>query len=295
MRLLLITLLFLNSLMLFGQTETSCNQTLSGEIRDQFTKELLPGAELVLTDKDGNIVASQVVAEEAKFSFKINCETQYKLEGKKEKYTTESKDFTTTNVNGLELKLIVLLGTGEIDFVSDGVTKKKVAVKDSVASVLPDTIKKVAKVKKDSITKEIQPKIIPEEQKLPIDKPKVIKNVLTIKIDPVYFDYESSYLNTKAIRELQKVISLMQQYPKMHIECVGHTDAKGEAAYNMWMSKRRGKRVADYMISEGIDVNRISSKGYGETQLLNQCTDDVECTDKQRAINRRTEFVIVKM
>ena len=59
-----------------------CSQTIEGEIRDKISNKLLEGAEVVLLDKDGALVATQTVTEDAKFSFKISCETSYLLEGK---------------------------------------------------------------------------------------------------------------------------------------------------------------------------------------------------------------------
>ena len=56
--------------------------------------------------------------------------------------------------------------------------------------------------------------------------------------------------------------------------------------------KERAKRTVDYIIRRGIHPSRISGKGYGKAKLINDCTDD--CTDEQRAVNRRTEFKIVK-
>ena len=87
----------------------------------------------------------------------------------------------------------------------------------------------------------------------------------------------------------------MNKNPEMVLACAGHADAKGASDYNQWMSDRRVKRVIDYIVARGISASRISGRGFGETKLINDCTNDKECTDEERAINRRTEFVIVKM
>ena len=87
----------------------------------------------------------------------------------------------------------------------------------------------------------------------------------------------------------------MNKYPKMIIESASHTDSKGPDGYNIWLSDRRAKRTVDYILDKGIDARRITGKGYGETQLINQCFENVECTEAQHAKNRRTEFVIIRM
>jgi len=81
----------------------------------------------------------------------------------------------------------------------------------------------------------------------------------------------------------------------MIIESASHTDSKGPDGYNIWLSDRRAKRTVDYILDKGIDPRRITGKGYGETQLINQCFEGVECTEAQHAKNRRTEFVIIRM
>ena len=87
----------------------------------------------------------------------------------------------------------------------------------------------------------------------------------------------------------------MNQYPKMIIESASHTDSRGPDGYNGWLSDRRAKSTVSYIIEKGIDPSRITGKGYGSTQLINQCERGIACTDAQHAANRRTEFVIIKM
>lgn len=114
-----------------------------------------------------------------------------------------------------------------------------------------------------------------------------------IKLNPIYFDLNSSFIRTDALPELYKVIQIMEKYPKLIIECGSHTDARATSKYNNWLSNQRAERTVDYIVSKGIDVNRISGKGYGETQLKNKCADGVRCTEYEHQQNRRTEFVIV--
>jgi outer membrane protein OmpA-like peptidoglycan-associated protein len=102
-------------------------------------------------------------------------------------------------------------------------------------------------------------------------------------------------LTKEAQRELDKVVELMTRYPDMIIESGSHTDSRGIDGYNIWLSDRRAKSTVNYIISKGIDPTRITGKGYGETQLINECSDSVSCTEAQHAMNRRTEFVIIKM
>lgn len=252
----------------------SCTQTLSGEVRDKITTDILPEAIVVLTDKEGNVIETQMVKEDGIFSFNVKCKTEYRLEGKKLEFTSESKSFTTDDTGGKVLKLLILLDKGNIDFITDAKAKK----------VTTDTIAKIEDIKSIDI-----PDPIPDVISTPIVK----KSVQSI--EPIYFDYESSWLNQKAKNELQKVIDLMKKNTKVVLECGGHTDSKGTDSYNQWMSDRRAKRVIDYLVQGGISASRISGKGYGEKKLVNECTDQVSCTDAQRAVNRRVDFIIINM
>ena len=245
-----------------------CHQTVMGEVRDKNTTELLPGAEVVLNDKDGNLLKTFVVQDDGVFSFEIDCETEYKLEGKKVGYTPQSKTFTTSNVADKQLKMLILLGTGDIDFLADGRTTED---------------------EKEDIKPEGLPDVLPDE----IVRARA--GTYIVNIDPIYFELNSSYLTKQAKIELQKVVDLMTKYPKMVIESASHTDSRGIEGYNLWLSDRRAKSTVNYIIDRGINPSRITGKGYGETQLINQCTDNVECTEAQHEKNRRTEFVIIRM
>jgi outer membrane protein OmpA-like peptidoglycan-associated protein len=117
-------------------------------------------------------------------------------------------------------------------------------------------------------------------------------NVIQIDHEPIYFDMNSSYLRPDAIIILDDVVRVIKKYPNMQIHCASHTDSYAEDKYNIWLSKRRAKRTADYIISKGIDASRITNDGYGETMLVNGCTDNVKCTKAEHQLNRRTEFIL---
>lgn len=116
-----------------------------------------------------------------------------------------------------------------------------------------------------------------------------------IKIENIYYDYNKSDIRPDAALELDKVVSVLQKYPSMTIELRSHTDSRGKDAYNEKLSDSRAKSAAQYIISKGIDTSRLKAKGYGEKELLNKCTNGVECDDKMHEENRRTEFKILSL
>lgn len=242
-----------------------CRQLITGEVRDQNTTEIVRGAVVAIKDVDGNVIEEVVVDEEGVFELPVYCDTAYKLEGSKEGYTTQSKSLTTSMEADKKLKLLILLGTGEI----------------------LEQVEPVAAIEEDK--PEGLPEVLPEEIV------KVRPSTYVVNIEPIYFELNSSYLNKEAKIELDKVVELMNKYPDMIIESGSHTDSRGIFGYNNWLSTRRASSTVNYIIDNGIDPSRITGKGYGETQLINGCSDGVECTETQHAMNRRTEFVIIKM
>jgi outer membrane protein OmpA-like peptidoglycan-associated protein/tetratricopeptide (TPR) repeat protein len=121
---------------------------------------------------------------------------------------------------------------------------------------------------------------------------KLEKNT-TVKVDNIYYDYNSAVLKPESAAELNKLVAILRDNPNMRIELGSHSDSRGGDAYNLTLSEKRAKSAVDYLVGQGVAKERMVSKGYGETVLLNQCDDGVPCTDEQHAINRRTEFKIL--
>ncbi|WCO00781.1 OmpA family protein [Psychroserpens ponticola] len=121
----------------------------------------------------------------------------------------------------------------------------------------------------------------------------------TLGIPIIYFDYNKSNIRYDAEVELQKVLAVMNQYPDMIVDVKSHTDCRGKADYNERLSENRAQSTRNYLISKGIDASRLTAKGYGESQLINDCgcepTNNSDCTEEQHQLNRRSEFIIVKM
>lgn len=111
-------------------------------------------------------------------------------------------------------------------------------------------------------------------------------------IKEIYFDFDKSNIRPDAEVELQKVITVMEQYPKLTIAIRSHTDSRGNDNYNLKLSDQRARSTKNYLISHGIDTNRLSAKGVGEQELVNRCVNGVKCPDEQHQENRRSEFII---
>ncbi|QJW91434.1 OmpA family protein [Spirosoma taeanense] len=116
-----------------------------------------------------------------------------------------------------------------------------------------------------------------------------------VTIDNIYYDLDQYSLRSGATRELDRLVATMRKYPSLVIEIRSHTDSRGEAAHNKTLSTYRARAVADYLASKGISRRRMVAIGMGESQLVNNCTDGVICTDAEHQRNRRTEFKVVSI
>lgn len=115
-----------------------------------------------------------------------------------------------------------------------------------------------------------------------------------IRIDNIYYDFDKWNIRPDAAEELDKLVKTLNENPTIWIELGSHTDSRGKDAYNLSLSQKRAESAVQYIISKGIDKNRITARGYGETQLVNHCANGVECSVEEHQQNRRTEFKIVK-
>lgn len=116
-----------------------------------------------------------------------------------------------------------------------------------------------------------------------------------IVIKPIFFDYGKWNIRTDAQYELENIVDVLRANPTMVIKIEAHTDSRGRDKFNMRLSDKRAKSTKDYILSRGISPDRIESAiGFGESQLLNKCSNGVKCTPEEHQRNRRSYFYILK-
>ena len=115
------------------------------------------------------------------------------------------------------------------------------------------------------------------------------------EIKEIKFDFNKANIRPDAEVELTKIVEVMREYPKMKIDIRSHTDSRGADSYNLKLSDRRAKATLEWIVKQGIDRKRLKAKGYGETRLVNGCSNGVPCTEEEHQENRRSEFIVVAM
>ena len=134
-----------------------------------------------------------------------------------------------------------------------------------------------------------QGKIYIEAALEPID---VIVTETEIILNPIYFYSNKSDITDRGAVELDKLVYVMSQNDAIKIHVKAHTDSRGTDDYNLDLSDRRAQSTVAYIISKGINSDRILGTGYGESLPKIDCQD--KCTELEYALNRRSEFMIVK-
>jgi peptidoglycan-associated lipoprotein len=112
-----------------------------------------------------------------------------------------------------------------------------------------------------------------------------------IVLENIFYDLDKADIRPDAAEELDKLVQTLKDNPRISIELSSHTDVRGSDAYNMDLSQRRAQSAVDYIVSQGIDRNRLTARGYGETRLVIPNAQ----TEEQHQVNRRTEFRVTRI
>lgn len=295
---------------------------------------ILADTEVQLMDEEGNVIETIVTTENGNYSFVVEEDKNYLLNGAKTKYfdgKNTANTFTDEQIVYADLELEKDPGLSLYALITDKSTglpleNVKMTIVDNMTGkeiihrtpatgdfrkpltdkVLNDRGSYEIKLEKPGYfgktvtynTLFEKPGVyeIHKNLDLTLDKLEVGGDISKlIEINPIYFDFDKYNIRPDAAVELDKIVKVMNDYPGMVIELGSHTDSRGSDAYNIKLSDRRAKSSAKYIKKYISNPERISGKGYGETKLINQCSNGVKCTDEEHQDNRRTEFIIIKL
>lgn len=203
----------------------------------------------------------------------------YKIKTDLEGYFSTSEEISTKGVSG-DKKMEKVFELGEV-YVKP-VEENPEVVKDK--DVVSDTVKDDKTKKTDgagTVTITDQPK---DKSKSKGDYP----------VPNIYWDYNKWDIRPDAEPYLDEVAKLFKDNQNLRFQIRSHCDCRGSLEYNDDLSSKRAKAVVDYLVAKGVPRHIITSKGFGERELVNNCTDAVFCTEEKHQENRRTEFIVTE-
>ncbi|MBZ4036814.1 OmpA family protein [Flavobacterium sp. 17A] len=245
-------------------TETKklvCEQELAGIVTDAESNEIVANASLILFDENFNTLQTIVSDEKGNYTFsKVKCGKTYAIRITKEGFNRKDVSITLKKENGkTELPIALQKNIKPIE-------TKQIAVNKVMVKPI-----KIANI---NIGSDL---------------------VKLLHIPMNFFDLGKSTIKKSSEPQLLKVVGALNQYPKLTLDIRSHTDSRSSSESNQILSDKRAQSTRDWLISKGVDPNRLTAKGYGETQLTNKCADGVKCTEQQHQQNRRSEFIVVTM
>lgn len=113
----------------------------------------------------------------------------------------------------------------------------------------------------------------------------------SIVLENIYYDLDKAEIRPDAAVELDKLVQILKDNPAITIELSSHTDSRSSDQYNQDLSQRRAQSAVDYIVSQGIAIDRLVARGYGESQLI---VKDAT-TEEEHQVNRRTEFKVIEI
>ena len=109
----------------------------------------------------------------------------------------------------------------------------------------------------------------------------------------IYYNFDKHDIRPEDARpELDRVVRFMTKNPGVKVKLTSHTDSRASKSYNERLSKNRAIEAYTYITARGVEKDRLSYDWKGESELVNECADGVECSEPEHQLNRRTEFRI---
>lgn len=220
----------------------------------------------------------------------VACFVEYPAQFKDVSFTTLANDATTNNIPVSEIpttyKKRVIKTPARMDEIEipaeySTITRQVIATpattKSTTVPAKNSTVTKTVLSKKGGIT----------------TWEEVDCGLLSANVLPIFYETASARITSASKKTIDETLLPILNSKPISIELMSHTDARGNDDYNMSLSQQRANAVVNYLVSKGISRNRLSGKGFGETRLVNRCSNGVQCSDQEHQKNRRTEFRVL--
>lgn len=292
---------------------------LNGIVYDNKTKQIISGSAVSVTAKDAKPIILKSDAA-GKFNTRLGEVNAYSISATATGYQPGSNSFTLPKLNGDTTVNVELFLEPEVKVVpkilaiNGTVTNKKTgepveakvtitrrgknetmsltATDGEFSQQVPQTGWYIFTASREGFLNAIDSlnydnkDITPMTKNIPMQP---IEVGVVVRLKNIYFDFNKATLKPESFVELDKVVAFLKENATVEIEIEGHTDSVGPDDRNLTLSQNRSQSVVDYLVSKGIDSNRLKAKGFGESKPI-----DTNDTDAGRANNRRVEFTVLK-
>ncbi len=245
---------------------------LNGSVIHQEYNRTIPNAAVTLFNFCTGEYEQTNTDDEGNFAFFLECNCDYELVAKKERFEDDKKKYSTLGM----------------DCQTD----------QTINTILYLNVPTVAKSAPKPVTKSVtSTPAIKSVTAPPVNvKPtETLKVGQVITLEDVFYDFNKATIRGDASQSLDHLIDLLHRYPSMEIDLYSHTDSRGDKQYNEQLSQRRAEAAVQYIVERGIAKYRLNGKGFGEASLKNDCFDNIECEEWQHQENRRTEVKITHL
>ena len=287
---------------------------------DENTKKVIPGSKISLVSNEGNVLDSKIADQDGTVEFGIQPRAKYQLLAESESYISEKKEVQ------IHIAAIDFRQQEEL-FLKRNFPYLTITVIDKqTGQVIPNAVVNISEGK--AVSTELKDKkgvfrtMIGDSTDISVNATAVNylgktskyssrgngsgEYTMTIEleknsvgnqfvVEDLYYDLDKYNIRPDAAVVLDRLVKILVENPGVRIEIGSHTDSRASARYNQKLSRQRSASVLAYLIGRGIAPNRLLAKGYGKTQLVNRCSDGVECTEAEHQANRRTVIKILKV
>ena len=256
---------------------------ISGTVINKLYNKSVPNATVYLTNKCTGETAAKLTDSQGGFAFMGECGCDYTLKGEKAGIGSATAYPSTLNVDcSQDIQTRLLIG-GEISAAPTA---------PSIISSAPPPAPTRIISRTPVVTTPAPPPIYrPATTTFSASTTYTVGDV--IELEHIYYDFDKANIRSDASVDLDKLADVLRRYPGMSIELSSHTDSRATDVYNQALSQRRAQAAVNYLVARGITPERLRARGYGESQLRNNCADGTPCSETEHQRNRRTEFRVL--
>lgn len=260
---------------------------IAGTVINKLYNKAVPDATVYLTNKCTGETEAKLTDSNGGFTFKGECGCDYTLKGEKAGIGSATAYPSTLNVDcSQDIQTRLLIG-GEV--VSSTPSPSPTTIISSTPTPAPTRIISRTPV----ITTPAPPPTVYRPATTTFSSTRTYTVGDVIELEHIYYDFDKANIRSDASIDLDKLADVLRQYPGMSIELSSHTDSRATDVYNQALSQRRAQAAVNYLVARGIAPQRLTARGYGESQLRNNCADGSPCSEAEHQRNRRTEFRVL--